>query len=301
MENIPPLIYDDSSTIHLERIPGESLPIDRLYTEDEGVLIETHGLDVTGTIEFLFRIDGVEGFSELLGKPLCDPENESVICYLNYDPATRSVLDHIDLYECAVTGRTMQLDLTDDERQALKPILEAASLEYNKIGLDDPAWFEPETEEERAIADAVKASVGKMEFSDEVMEEPGALIFHSRIEEVPAAVFATYMAEKRAWSEFVAVNVEDAQGGARHFNIYLDEGEREALLERVDGFCRERYGMGVHDLGKDVAAKPDHGAGVHALEPAPDLEQIATDAARACDMAQETPRGEAPATDWPGL
>lgn len=81
MENIPPLIYDDSSTIHLERIPGESLPIDRLYTEDEGVLIETPGLDVTGTIEFLFRIDGVEGFSELLGKPLCDPENESVICY----------------------------------------------------------------------------------------------------------------------------------------------------------------------------------------------------------------------------
>lgn len=178
MENIPPLIYDDSSTIHLERIPGESLPIDRLYTEDEGVLIETPGLDVTGTIEFLFRIDGVEGFSELLGKPLCDPENESVICYLNYDPATRSVLDHIDLYECAVTGRTMQLDLTDDERQALKPILEAASLEYNKIGLDDPAWFEPETEEERAIADAVKASIGKMEFSDEVMEEPGALVFH---------------------------------------------------------------------------------------------------------------------------
>lgn len=301
MENIPPLIYNGSSIIHLERIPGESLPIDRLYTEDEGVLIDTPGLDVTGTIEFLFRIDGVEGFSELLGKPLCDPENESVICYLNYDLATRSVLDHIDLYECAVTGRTMQLDLTDDERQALKPILEAASLEYNKIGLDDPAWFEPETEEERAIADAVKASVGKMEFSDEVMEEPGALVFHSRIEEVPAAVFATYMVEKRAWSEFVAVDVEDAQGGARHFNIYLDEGEREALLERVDGFCRERYGMGVHNLGKDVAAKPDHGAGVHVLEPAPDLEQIATDAARACDMAQETPRGEAPATDWPGL
>ena len=267
MENIPPLIYDDSSTIHLERIPGESLPIDRLYTEDEGVLIETPGLDVTGTIEFLFRIDGIEGFSELLGKPLCDPENESVICYLNYDPATRSVLDHIDLYECAVTGRTMQLDLTDDERQALKPILEAASLE----------------------------------FSDEVMEEPGALVFHSRIEEVPAAVFATYMVEKRAWSEFVAVDVEDAQGGARHLNIYLDEGEREALLERVDEFCRERYGMGVHDLGEDVAAKPDHGAGVHALEPAPDLDQMAADAASVYDMAQEAPRGEVSATDWPGL
>lgn len=301
MEKIPPVIYDDSSMIHLERIPGKSLPLDLLYTEDEGVLCDTPGFDTTGTIEFLFRIADVEGFSELLGKPLCDPQCETVVCYLNYDPATRSALDHIDLFEIAITGRTMQLDLTDDERAALKPVLEAASLEYNKISLDDPAWFEPETEEARSVSDAVKASVGKMEFSDEVMEEPGTLVFHSRIEEVPAAVFATYMVEKRALSEFVPVDVEDAQGGVRHFNIYLDEGERDSLLERVDGFCRERYGMGLHDLGEDVAAKPDHSAGAHALEPVSDLEQIATDAARACDMAQATPHGEAPATDSPDL
>lgn len=222
-------------------------------------------------------------------------------CQLNYDPATRSVLDRIDIFEIAITGRTMQLDLTDDERAALKPVLEASSLEYNKISLDDPAWFEPETEEARSVSSAVKASVGKMEFSDEVMEETGALVFHSRIEEVPAAVFATYMVEKRALSEFIPVDVEDAQGGVRHFNIHLDEGERDSLLERVDGFCRERYGMGLHDLGEDVAAKPDHGAGVHALKPAPDLEQMAADAASVYDMAQEAPRGEVSATDWPGL
>lgn len=67
--------------IHLKRIPGKSLPIDLLYTEDEGVLCDTPGFDTTGTIEFLFRIGHVERFSELLGKPLCDPQCETVVCY----------------------------------------------------------------------------------------------------------------------------------------------------------------------------------------------------------------------------